>query len=211
MKMIAVSNYIRDVIASNHGVKGIEVVPNSVDLDQFDAPPRAKNNPIRIGFLYTETERKNVRLAIDAVTEVKRRRPELEIVAFGTRPPNEPLPDFIRFIANPSQNEIPGLYASCDVWLLTSDHEGFGLPILEAMACRTPVLSTRAGAAPELIDGTNGTLLPGESKAFADEILRYAEMSPEEWHRRSDAAYESVRTYSWSMAADRFLEILGAT
>lgn len=208
LRMIAVSDYIRDVIVANHGVDGITVVPNAVDLTQFDAPPRSKGAPIQVGFLHTPNARKNVRLAVDAVVAARRRLPNLRVLAFGTGARPTDLPDFVRYVRNPPQAEIPGLYAACDAWLLTSDHEGFGLPILEAMACRTPVLSTRAGAAPDLIDGTNGTLLPGEAEAFAAEIARHAAMDEARWRRRSDAARARAEAYSWDMATDRLLDCL---
>lgn len=211
LHMIAVSNYIRDVISVNHGIDGIAVVPNAVDLSQFDVPPRGRGDPLRVGFLYTTVPMKNVGLAIAAVAEAKRRRPDLEALSFGINAPGPalPLPDWVRFARNPPPEEISRLYAACDAWLITSDHEGFGLPILEAMACRTPVLSTRFGAAPDLIDGTNGTLLPSDAGAFAAEIVRHAEMGEAEWRARSEAARARAESWTWDMATDRLLAELG--
>ena len=210
LKMIAVSSYIRDVIAANHGIDGIEMVPNAVDHALFDAPSRPKGDPIRVGFLYTDTLRKNVRLAIDAVNAARRKVPDLRITAFGYGTPSLPLPEGTRYVRAPAQQGIRDLYASCDAWLLTSDREGFGLPILEAMACRTPVLSTRAGAAPDLIDGRNGTILPADAEAFAVEIAYWSRIGDAEWRERSEAAYRTARSYDWDAATDRLLDCLRA-
>ena len=76
------------------------------------------------------------------------------------------------------------------------------MPILEAMACRTPVLATRAGAAADLIDGTNGT-----PEAFADEIQRFADMSDAHWQGFSAAAYRTATSHTWQDATDRLLDI----
>ena len=84
-----------------------------------------------------------------------------------------PLPRGAQYRQRPPQAQIAAIYAACDLWLFTSRNEGFGLPLLEAMACRTPVLATRAGAAPDLIDGCNGVLLDSDPAAFAAEIARF--------------------------------------
>jgi len=209
LSKIAVSDYIRTEIETRHGAHGIEVVPNAVDTDQFAAPIRDRNKTITVGFLHTQTPRKNTALAIEAIRLAKTRLPDLRVTVFGgkAREDTFPLPDWVEYHQGPAQQDIPGIYAACDAWLFTSEREGFGLPILEAMACRTPVLATRAGAAPDLIDGTNGTLLPGTPEAFADEIHRFADMPDPEWQGFSAAAYRTATSYSWQDATDRLVEI----
>ena len=59
----------------------------------------------------------------------------------------------------------------------------------------------------KLIDGTNGTLLPGTSGAFADESQRFADMSAPEWQGFSAAACRTATAYSWQDAADRLIEV----
>ena len=210
LKKIAVSEYIRSEIKNNHGFGEIDVIPNAVDTQQFQAPIRPKNSTLTVGFLYTMTLRKSIRLAIDSLKLAKLCIPELRASVFGSRPiaADLPLPDWIRYEQAPDQSRIPEIYANCDIWLFTSDNEGFGLPILEAMACRTPVLATRAGAAPQLIDGINGVLLPADAKAFADEIARFAQMPDAEWREMSAAAHRTAASYTWDDAADRLVSLL---
>ncbi|WP_298976333.1 glycosyltransferase family 4 protein [uncultured Roseobacter sp.] len=210
---IAVSGYIRDCVRENHGVSDITVIPNAVDTKQFDAPPRARNTPLKVGFLYHAHPRKRVDLALAAVLAAKRLVPDLRVVAFGRGWPAEEfgLPDWVDYHQSPPQAEIPKLYAACDLWLFTSDHEGFGLPLLEAMACRTPVLATRAGAAADLIDGTNGDLLAADPEAFATKIAEVAQMTPEAWRAMSDAAYQTAHSYTWTDAAQRLVTEIQAT
>ncbi len=187
------------------------MVLNAVDGQQFDAPPRGRNDPLRVGFLYTAKQRKRIDLAVAALEAARARYPHLRALCFGSVPPQEdkiPLPDWIDFHLLPRQDEIPGLYAACDLWLFTSSNEGFGLPILEAMACRTPVLATRAGAAENLVTGTNGVLLDGDADVFADAMLRFAAMSDAEWRGFSAAAHATAHSYTWSDATDQLLRHL---
>ncbi len=211
MIKLAVSGYIRDEIAQNHGVNDVAVLPNSVDLDQFNTPPRSKNGALTVGFLYTPNPRKRAALAVEAVCAARAQIPGLRVLAFGSKPPKETtdIPDWIDYHVSPPQAEIPKLYASCDLWLFSSEAEGFGLPLLEAMACRTPVLATRAGAAPDLIDGQNGVLVDGTAESFAAEITRFDQMSAQAWRALSDAAWQTAHGYSWKDATARLLTHFG--
>ena len=213
MTKIAVSDYIRDTIFAHHDVSGdIAVVRNAVDLRQFDAPPREKSERLTVGFMYTPAVRKNVGLAIEAVERMRATLPELRVRAFGSKDPTEdlPLPNWIEYQRQPPQETIPGIYASCDVWLFPTRSEGFGLPLLEAMACRTPVIATDAGAAPQLITPENGRIVDHTPEAFVAALRDFAAMSPAVWRATSDAAYANAREHTWEDAADQFFDIVAA-
>lgn len=213
MQKIAVSNYIRDTIQKQHEVTGdIAVIPNAVDLQQFQAPEREKSDGLTVGFMYSAAPRKNVGLAIEAVARLKAEMPALKVMAFGSKVPLEDLalPGWIEYQRQPPQKALAGIYASCDVWLFPTESEGFGLPLLEAMACRTPVLATDAGAAPQLINGRNGQILDHDADAFVAGMRAFAAMDRDTWRAASRAAYETVLSHTWEDAADQFLEIVAA-
>jgi len=211
LEKIAVSDYIARMLAEHHDIHDVKVVPNSVDSGQFTAGPREKGAGLTVGFLYTAKPRKNVKLAIDVLERARVEIPGLKAIAFGSVAPLEmlPLPDWIEYHRAPPQDELARIYAACDLWLFTSLHEGFGLPILEAMACGTPVLATSAGAAPQIVNGQNGTVLPSEPEAFLSEMRRLAELPSEAWRDMSNAARATAHSYSWEDATDRFLDCLG--
>jgi glycosyltransferase involved in cell wall biosynthesis len=212
LRKFAVSSYIRESLARNHGVdpSDVDVILNAVDTTQFDAPPRGRQPRITVGFLAQTHPRKRTELAVASVVEARRRLPDLRVLSFGTRSREDypGFPDWIEHHQLPPQDMIPQIYASCDAWLFTSEAEGFGLPILEAMACRTPVLGTRAGAAPDLIDGLNGRMVAPSAEAFADEILRISRMLEAEWVGMSDAAYATARLHGWDSATAQLVELL---
>lgn len=95
--------------------------------------------------------------------------------------------------------------AGCDLWLWGSRAEGFGLPILEAMACRTPVVATRAGAAPQLLAHGGGRLVPGDdAQAMAAAVREVLELSNEAWQHLSDAAWAVAQANRCEAATERF-------
>ena len=109
LKKIAVSEYIRSEIKKNHGFGEIDVIPNAIDTQQFQAPIRPKNSALTVGFLYTTSPMKNIRLAIDALKLAKLRVPELRASVFGSRPvaPDLPLPDWVRLRTGPRPEPHP--------------------------------------------------------------------------------------------------------
>ena len=88
-----------------------------------------------------------------------------------------PLPPGSMFVRQPAQDMIRDIYGQCDVWLFSSRSEGFGLPLLESMACRTPVIATPAGAAPELCAGGGGITVPLFKSLAKWETVKHADLT----------------------------------
>ncbi|WP_425410239.1 glycosyltransferase family 4 protein [Hyphococcus sp.] len=209
---IAVSNWLNEMLRENVQTEAFAVIPNSVDHDQFYAPPRNKNQRPSIGFLYSTSENKGVDVTMRAVQLMRDTIPDLKTIAFSTHHPTRklPLPDGCEFYHRPAQDKIRNIYAKCDLWLSASRMEGFNLTLLEAMACRTPVIATRAGAAPDLIDdGVEGYVTPiDDYAALAHKAASVLQSSDDKWRRMSDAAYEKAISYSWDDAAALFEKAL---
>lgn len=207
MRRIVVSEWLERIAIEQFGLARPDLVANAVDLVQFQAPRRGKRAQPTVGVMYSPVVYKGCDVSLEAFRIAQRRIGELRLVAFGSTPPAEhlPLPEGADYHLRPAQGRIAGLYAQCDAWLFASRTEGFGLPILEAMACRTPVIGTPAGAAPELIGAGGGVLVPGEdADAMAEAIVRIAEMGEDAWGAMSDAAHATATGYTWSDATDRF-------
>jgi glycosyltransferase involved in cell wall biosynthesis len=207
MFRIVVSNWLAEFGERKFGPHRPVVVPNAVDLKQFSARPRDKQLVPTVGVMYSTIPYKGCAMSLEAVSKAREEVPKLHLVAFGAMEPTRELalPSQTQFHLRPAQREIARLYASCDAWLFGSVTEGFGLPILEAMACGTPVIGTPAGAAPELIAGGGGILIrPSNMKDMAAGIVRIARMGEDEWEAMSQAAHRTASSYTWDDAADRF-------
>jgi glycosyltransferase involved in cell wall biosynthesis len=93
--------------------------------------------------------------------------------------------------------------------LFGSRVDSFGLPILEAMACRTPVIAVPVGAAQDLLGDGTGVLVAKESpQAMAAAIVALCREPAGNWLARSQRAFAKAHSYSWDDATTRLLTTL---
>jgi len=118
----------------------------------------------------------------------------------------EGVTDRVQFLGRVPDEDLPALYAGADLFVFPSWYEGFGLPLLEAMACGTPVVASDRSSMPEVM-GDAGVLLSPENPsiwaATLDELLEDAD------RRRGLAARGASRAagFTWEKAAQATLEV----
>lgn len=81
------------------------------------------------------------------------------------------LRDVVRLIGWVEEEEKPALYRLAECFVYPSRYEGFGLPVLEAMACGTPVITSEAASLPEIVGDAGFTLPPDDARGMAGAIL----------------------------------------
>lgn len=206
MHKITISQWLVDLAWTQYGDRNVSLVPNSVDTKQFYAPPRGKQSIPTVGMVYATSYWKGCDVSLKAFCLATQKISNLRLVAFGDSPsPDLPLPPGTEYARCPDQSSLKDFYARCDMWLFSSRSEGFGLPILEAMACRTPVIGTPTGAAPELLADGAGMLVKSEDpEDMARAIEQVCKLSDPEWRAMSDAAYATATQYTWDDATDLF-------
>ena len=103
-----------------------------------------------------------------------------------------------------AEADLPLLYAAADVFVYPSRYEGFGLPVLEAMACGTPVVTTNASSIPELAGPAAFQIDPDDTKHLAAPIIRLCteEESNDEMIERG---FAQVEKFSWPKTATETL------
>ena len=213
MPKIVIARWVEKLLADQFGVKAAAFIPDSVETETFYAPPRAKQIRPTFGLTYTQFANKGCDICLAAVARARREVPEIRLIAFGSARPNAslPFPEDGEFHFRAPDAKLKDIYASCDAWLFGTRIEAFGLPILEAMACRTPVIGTPAGAAPELLGAGGGWLVPPENpEEMAAAIVRLCRLPDAEWRAMSDAAYSIATRYSWDDATNLFERALMA-
>src|SRR6202042_140238 len=118
--------------------------------------------------------------------------------------------DSIRFIGFRNQSELPALYDLCDVFVLPSEHEPWGLVVNEAMNGGKPVIvSDRVGAGPDLVDdGVNGFVYPTRNIASLADRLRRLIDNPENRAKMGARALEKVALLDFGADRDGLLAAL---
>ena len=204
---IVTSPWLPELLESRFHQKALALVPCGVSRTQFHAEPRGKQTVPTVGLTYTTLYNKGCDISIEACRLARRVVPELRLVAAGNmRVARElPLPPAARYEAHADDRTLRELYSQCDAWLFGTRKEGFGLPILEAMACRTPVIGAPAGAAPQLLRDGAGILVKGDDpEDMAGAIVRLCRLSEADWRTMSDAAHAMAASYSWEAAVLAF-------
>lgn len=102
--------------------------------------------------------------------------------------------------------DLPALYSAASLFVYPSLYEGFGLPILEAMACGTPVIAARQSSLPEVV-GNDGLLVdPYDVEALAAALTQLLE-DPRLCQRLSQAGQARAAQFTWSDTATRLINL----
>jgi glycosyltransferase involved in cell wall biosynthesis len=212
---IAISSGLKRDIEQILGPLGMHVIPNAVDGIQFDAPARSRRQRPRVGFVYAQAPSKGADRYLRIIEHARRRLPELEVLAFGVDEvtPSMPVPAHTHYYQRPAQDALAALYADCDAWLFATRVDSFGLPILEAIACRTPVIGLPVGAAPDLLADGAGILTRPETEAhiaatMGDALVDLLQGPEASWQAMAECAYRRAHGYSWEDAVEQFEQLV---
>ena len=165
----------------------IRVLPIFVDVEHIVQSPVAKN----LKDVYPQFEKhilmasrlspeKNIELAVLAMSEVAKKSPTTGLVIVGSGVQEKALKEKVRTLNIQSrvvfegwQNDLTSYYKTADIFLLTSNYEGYGMTIVEAMAAGCPVVATDVGCVGEVLrHGEQGLIVPvGDKDALVRAIL----------------------------------------
>ena len=105
------------------------------------------------------------------------------------------------------QADLPAIYSLADLYLYPSNLEAFPIPITEAMACGTPIITSRANGLEEIAGSAAILINPDNPDEIADAVQRVL-TSPELQTRLSAAGLERSQRFSWNRCAKETLEIV---
>ena len=114
--------------------------------------------------------------------------------------------DAIRFAGKVSDDVLRSAYSAAELTVLPSFEEGFGLPVLESMACGTPVACSRAASLPEVAGNAAEYFDPNNIESIAAAMDRLLH-SDSERQKLRQAGFANAKQFTWSACAHRHLEI----
>jgi glycosyltransferase involved in cell wall biosynthesis len=107
-----------------------------------------------------------------------------------------------------SEEDLPGLYNACDVYVHPANNEHLGMAIIEAMAVGRPIVAQRNGGVPEIVDdGVNGLLFRTDSISGITENIERLIDDPEVREEMGRKALERSKGFDWNEVAKKFLEL----
>jgi glycosyltransferase involved in cell wall biosynthesis len=216
-RIVAVSNFTREELFRRFVVKEDKVAVIYHGIDPAPSGKAAERNEPFVLYVGTLEERKNITTLVRAFGLLRSTRDApLRLILAGkpgrgfrkikTEINRCPFKGSIEILGYVERETVLELYRSAEAFILPSLYEGFGLPVLEAMALGTPVICSRVASLPEIAGDAAGYFDPLNSEDLAgalDKILASPSLRAEMRQR----GFERVKLFSWDECARRYYEV----
>jgi glycosyltransferase involved in cell wall biosynthesis len=183
-RVVVPSAFVRDRAVARLGLdpSRVRVIHHAVDTTLFHPPADGEREHFVL-YPARPWPHKNHELLFEAFAQLRRSRPELELVLTGGGHEALRLPDGVRSLGLVSRQELAQLYRRASTLVFPSRYEGFGLPVLEAMASGLPVAAAAVAAVQEVAGETAFMFSPDSSDEAAVAILDAIDAPPDRVRR----------------------------
>jgi len=157
--------------------------------------------------------RKNIENVIVSFYEVQKKEPDSMLIRIGKS--DHRITSLIKRlclerkiirIERVDEKAMPYYYSAADVYLCLDVETGFGLPLLESMACGTPVVCSKGGAFPEVVGKAGVLVNPNSVKKIAHQIL--AILSNDKLATKLSArGFKRIKNFSWKKMSDETVKV----
>jgi phosphatidylinositol alpha-mannosyltransferase len=215
---IAVSELARNTIVEHVGGDAV-LIPNGVHIKNFEnvEPFNGIRNPQQIAFLgRLEEPRKGFAILLEAFVKLAPEFPQLSLVVAGpgdgtqaTKDVPEEIKQRIEFLGRVTDLDKARMLRSSGVYVApNTGGESFGIVLLEAMACRTPVIASDLPAFMRVLDyGQSGLLFANESVDELVIALRKFLQNPDIAEGLAESGFQRVQEFDWSRVASQILDV----
>lgn len=214
---IAVSQPVVDAL-TRYFRSDFDVIPNGVDVDYFQPNGRRPEDALRRGprllFLGRLDPRNGLDTMLEAMPRILEAYPSAELTVVGDGPLRahyrrraRHLERAVRFVGRVYE-ERAEYYAKADLYVCPTQRASFGITLLEAMACATPMVVSDIIGFRELVDGGAEALLvpPDDPEAWASAVTRLVG-NPELRGFMGGAGLAKAATYAWPLVARQVLGV----
>lgn len=219
-KVITPSNYLKNILVKFYQVPAskIEVVYNAVELTEVKACDETYGQPmlITIGRLVSW---KGIDELISLVPALAKRYHDFRLVVVGEGPERDRLGQHCReihaepyviFTGRLNHEKTLSLLKRANIFILNSRYEGLPHTVIEAMACRCPVVATGLEGTKEVVeDGRNGiTVEPGNTQQLAEKLIFLLENEPTRQKMIAEAYKTVTSKFTWEKTLDQLEDVL---
>ena len=220
--IIAISEGVKkELVEGGIDAQLVHVIPDGIDFAPYE--DKTSKDYLRqelsfapddflVGIVAQLSDHKGQRYLIQASKHLRESIPKIKIIILGEGSLRLELNKQVKEIQGEDiafflgfQEDIPQILNSLNVFVLSSDHEGLGSILMDAMACRLPIVATRIGGIPEVVDHQKTGLLvpPQRPKSLAKAIIKMYE-DRELAHRLGQKGFDVVyqKFSSESMASN---------
>jgi glycosyltransferase involved in cell wall biosynthesis len=209
--VIALTEHMKGAMQALYS-RDVVVVPNGINLGKDTGRQSEGGNPgKRVLFVGRLHPVKGIRYLLGAMSIVHRDMPGAKLILVGDGEERELLESLtdslglrecVEFAGRVPHERVQDYMNQAEVFVLPSLSEGFPVTILEAMACGLPVVATRVGGIPDILeDGTNGYLVDAmNQEQIAEALLKFLR-DEELWKGVSDKNREAAEKYRWDTVA----------
>ena len=155
--------------------------------------------------------RKNIQKLVDVFEKIQKENPNLSLVLTGKhgwgQDPSFKDNDRIVSTGFIPRDDLTALYSGCRVFVYPSLYEGFGLPILEAMACGTPVITSNNSSMTEIAKDAAILVDPRSESQIKRAIEMVLNLNLDSYQKMVNASLNRARQYTWIKTAKETLKV----
>lgn len=174
LRQVVIAPWLAALMRDRFGKRVAAEIHNGIDLEYFTPGPARDWSRPSVLLMYHRLPNKGLDDALAALKRLRAEHPGLTVRAFGVFD----LPaewSFVEYHKDPSRDALRELYRKSAIFVSASRAEGWGLPVMEAMACGCAVAATETGCVPVLADGSNMLVSPpGDAEALFLNLSRLA-------------------------------------
>jgi len=206
--------------------KKIRVLPNGVDISKYRERRNNEiqklkekydiNGPVILYVGRIDIKQKGCDVLIKSMPIVKKKFPNAKFIFvgpdWGSRSKLETMAKFLNvdpiFVGSVNDEKLISFYHLAEVVVVPSKVEPFGIVLLEAMACKKPIVASNVGGIPEIIkDGENGLLVPKDNPLKLAQAIIKLLKNDKLSNTIANNAFTHVKKYSWDIIVEQLKEI----
>jgi glycosyltransferase involved in cell wall biosynthesis len=194
----------------------VQIIPNGVDVSWF-TPPDEDPKDVVVTYVGSLIPRKGVNFLLGAIPSIVEARSDTQFLIVGDGPQRGELEQLttdlhvggsVRFLGAQPPTMIRSLLRKSTLLVLPSKQEGFGVVLIEAMACGVPVVASNVDGIQDVVTSSAGILVePGSSPALSSAIVDLLGNGARRVLMGAAGRQRAVQEYSWDIVGERYVSL----